>query len=395
LISLWFEFILVSEYDGRLEEALAAVSAHPLVGAQTPALLEQLLSDIILHAKRPVPGFPSEKHLDPAALERRTALWGLWAERLVVRDRRLADLIASSFPTQPDPGDPGEASLVDRMLMVANHYAGRQRAARLYAERVLRQAAQNRTSSVQHALLSCNPRALLSRTLWLEGFADRAVLAVEESVAEALASGNAFLICYTLVSAFVISICTGDLENARQFASALTERSVAHSLEYYQVWARCAALVLAISSGDLQAPEPFSVSPEPLYGPQYLDDLGVVSESLVTTCAIVRAEQGRGGWCAAETLRVKGERLLRDSSPDSPVQAEAAFAIALRTAREQGALSFELRVAMSLARLWRSQGRLAAGHELLSGVYGKFVEGFRTVDLRAARALLKQLAGGE
>lgn len=62
--------------------------------------------------------------------------------------------------------------------------------------------------------------------------------------------------------------------------------------------------------------------------------------------------------------------------------------------RDQDALSFELRVAMSLARLWRSQGRSPAAHELLSGVYQKFVEGFGTADLRVARALLGELDGG-
>jgi predicted ATPase/DNA-binding winged helix-turn-helix (wHTH) protein len=392
LISMWFEFILVSEYDGRLEDALASVISRPFTEEDAPARLEQLLCDVILQARGPVQGLTAAQRLGPAALERRMALWGLWAERLVGRDHRLANAISAYFPIQPAPG--GGARLVDRMLMVAHHYAGRQGPARLCAERVLRQTAEASMTPAQHALLSCDPRAVLSRVLWMQGFPDQAMRTAQQSVTEAMMTGNAYLTCYTLVTAFVISIYTGDPEKAGEFVTALRERSAAYSLEYYQVWARCLTQVLAIKSGDLEAPEHFSLTSDPLSGPQYLDDLGTLCESLVSTCAIARAENGRAGWRAAETLRVKGERLLEESGPDSPGQAEAVFQVALQTAREQGALSFELRVAMSLTRLWRSQGRSQAAHDLLSGVYGRFVEGFGTADLRAARALLTELAAG-
>jgi hypothetical protein len=395
LISMWFEFILVSEYDGRLEDVLASVICRPPSEEASPARLEQLLCDIILQAKGPVQGLTQAQRLDPAALERRTALWGLWAERLVGRDHRLANAISTCFPIQPASGGACTARLVDRMLMVAHHYAGRQGAARLCAQHVLRQTAESSMTASQQALLSCDPRAVLSRVLWIQGFADQAVRAARESVAEAMMTGNAYLVCYSLLSAFVVSMYTGDLDKAGEYVTALRERSAAHSLEYYQVWARCLTQVLAIRTGDLQAPAHFRLSVAALSSPQYLDDLGAMSESLVSHCAIARAEDGLGGWNAAETLRVKGERLLEENGSDFAAEAEAVFETALQTARDQDALSFELRVAMSIARLWRSQGRSPAAHELLSGVYRKFVEGFGTADLRAARALLGELAGND
>jgi len=394
LISMWFEFILVNEYDGRLEEVLASVVTRAPAEAAPPARLEQLLCDFILQAKGPVQGLTQAQRLDPAALERRTALWGLWAERLVGRDHRLANAISTYFPIQPASGGACTARLADRMLMVAHHYAGRQGAARLCAEHILRQSAETSMTARQQALLSCDPRAVLSRILWIQGFADQALRAAQESVAEAVMTDNPYLVCYSLVSAFVVSMYTGDLEKAGELVTALRERAAVDSLEYYQVWARCLAQVLAIRSGDLEAPPRFSLSPAALSSPQYLDDLGAMSESLVSGCAIARAESGLGGWNAAETLRVKGERLLDEGRPDATAQAAAVFQAALQTARDQDALSFELRVAMSLARLWRSQGRSPAAHELLSGVYQKFVEGFGTADLRAARALLGELDGG-
>jgi predicted ATPase/DNA-binding winged helix-turn-helix (wHTH) protein len=394
LVSMWFEFILVSEYDGRLESALASVISLPAAKEEPPARLEQLLCDIILQAKGPVQGLTAQERLDHAALERRTALWGLWAERLICKDHRLANTLSAYFCTQRAPEGAGATSLVDRMLTVAHHYAGRQVAARLCAERLLRQAAEPLTTPAQCALLSCYPRAVLSQTLWILGFADQAERAAEQSVAEAMMTGNPYLTCYTLLNAFFISMYVGDLEKAREFTRLLGEQSAAQCLEYYRVWARCLTRVLAVRSGELEAPAAFSLSADPLRGPQHLDDLGVLCESLVSTCAIVRAENGRGGWNAVETLRIKGERLSAHSSLTAPAQAELVFQAALRTAREQEALSFELRIAMSLARLWRSQGRFPQAHEMLSAVYGKFVEGFGTADLCAARSLLTELAGG-
>ena len=71
---------------------------------------------------------------------------------------------------------------------------------------------------------------------------------------------------------------------------------------------------------------------------------------------------------------------------------EAYFERALTIARQQQAKSWELRAAMSLARLWRDQGKVQQARELLAPVYGWFTEGFDTRDLKEAKALLKELA---
>ena len=65
---------------------------------------------------------------------------------------------------------------------------------------------------------------------------------------------------------------------------------------------------------------------------------------------------------------------------------------ALEVARAQGARLLELRAALSLARLWRDQGKVAQARELLAPVYGWFTEGFDTRDLKEAKALLEELA---
>src|SRR4029450_9484624 len=85
----------------------------------------------------------------------------------------------------------------------------------------------------------------------------------------------------------------------------------------------------------------------------------------------------------AETDRLKGALLLQQTAPDES-QAETCFQQALDSARRQQAKSLELRAAMSLARLWQYQGKLAEAYQLLADVYGWFTEGFDTADLQEA-----------
>jgi predicted ATPase len=96
-------------------------------------------------------------------------------------------------------------------------------------------------------------------------------------------------------------------------------------------------------------------------------------------------------WWEAEVNRVAGEISLMSSEPEA-TKAETYFDRALAIARHQQAKSWELRAAMSLARLWHSQGKVQQARELLAPVYGWFTEGFNTRDLKEAKALLSELA---
>ena len=101
------------------------------------------------------------------------------------------------------------------------------------------------------------------------------------------------------------------------------------------------------------------------------------------------AGSGVRGW-DAEIHRLRGELTLRLPYRD-PAKAEDSFRTALAIAREQGTRGYELRAAMSLARLWREQGRRGEARELLTPLYGSFTEGFDTPDLKEARTLLSEL----
>jgi tetratricopeptide (TPR) repeat protein len=107
--------------------------------------------------------------------------------------------------------------------------------------------------------------------------------------------------------------------------------------------------------------------------------------------AVAATETSKERWWEAELHRTAGEIALKSSQPDA-AKAEAHFERALAVARQQQAKSWELRAAMSMARLWRDQGKVQQARELLAPVYGWFTEGFDTRDLKEAKALLEQLA---
>jgi predicted ATPase len=135
---------------------------------------------------------------------------------------------------------------------------------------------------------------------------------------------------------------------------------------------------------------------------RYTSCLGVLAEGLGRTGQIAEgiatidkalgiSERYEERWCLAELLRVKGRLLQQVGAPGAAALAEVHFRRALAWAQQQGALSWGLRAAMSLARLWRDRSQTRKAHRLLASVYGRFSEGFETADLKAAEALIAQL----
>ena len=117
---------------------------------------------------------------------------------------------------------------------------------------------------------------------------------------------------------------------------------------------------------------------------QYDDAQRIIVEAKTT------AEKSKEIWFEAEVDRIAGEIALLDPQSDL-ARGEVCFERALAVARQQQAKSWELRASMSLARLWRDQGKVPQARELLAPVYGWFTEGFDTRDLKEAKALLNEL----
>ena len=132
--------------------------------------------------------------------------------------------------------------------------------------------------------------------------------------------------------------------------------------------------------------------------PYYLGMLGAayaragrpVEALPLLTDAFERVEETGERWFEAELHRRKGEVVLCLSDPDK-AEAERCFRKAMSVAHAQGAKLWELRAATSLGRFWAEQGRRAESHDLLAPIYDWFTEGFDTIDLKEARALLEEL----
>jgi predicted ATPase len=135
-----------------------------------------------------------------------------------------------------------------------------------------------------------------------------------------------------------------------------------------------------------------------LYEPRHLQYLAMAYAELgqlddAWRCiddAIETIERSKERWAEAEVHRIAGEIALKSPKPDA-AKAEAYFARALAVARQQQAKSWELRAAMSMARLWRDQGKRDEARDLLAPLYGWFTEGFDTRDLKEAKALLDEV----
>jgi predicted ATPase len=122
-----------------------------------------------------------------------------------------------------------------------------------------------------------------------------------------------------------------------------------------------------------------------------LDEAGRASEGLEALVeALEAARRSHEHYYEAELHRLRGELLLK-SETLSLSEAEACFRQAASLARDQNAKSFELRAAMSLCRLWRREGKSTEARQMLEEIYGWFTEGFDTVDLKDAKALLDEL----
>jgi predicted ATPase len=124
-----------------------------------------------------------------------------------------------------------------------------------------------------------------------------------------------------------------------------------------------------------------------------LAGLGRLTEALATVDqALARADRGGERYYVAELLRIKGEVLLQLAGDQSIPAAQGCFHEALEIAQERGALFWELRAALRLARLRMRQDRRTDGRQILAPVCDRFTEGFETTDLKQAKTLLEQLA---
>ena len=250
-------------------------------------------------------------------------------------------------------------------------------------------------------------RAFLSRALWLRGFIDQARLEAQTSIDELLATDHPFLFCRGLYYGVCrIKPTTGDFAAAEQIIARLIEAATRINAPFWQTAGRFLSGKSMIEQGEfaqgvtalndafdacrrtgwrISYPEFKGALATGLAGLGQLDEaLAAVNEGLDD---VVQGEHGHDLFFA-ELLRIKGEILLRRGAVTA---AEGSFREALNIAQQQEALLWELRAALSLARVRAHQDRRGEAKQLLAQVYDRFTEGFEAPDLRAAKAFLDEL----
>ena len=417
---LWMHLSLVEECRVRVEQALAALAASSnlnerlemrLCAAQGALLIIARGAEAHGSARAWTRALILAERLDDADYQLR-ALWGLWAFHVNTggyeTPLKLAERFVDLAAKQPGSDD---SLLGQRMLGGSLYLRGDLTGAREHLERVLAEyvASDERSHTLRFQfdpLVSA--RVFIAWILWLQGLPDQAIHAAEKAVEDTRATDHPPSLCYALaLGACPIAFLTGDLTAAEQHVRMLADHSTRYALSRWSAQGRAQRGVLLVKQGDDTAglalvreglddagPAGLAVelitfvtlSTEPLHraGP-LARQLQAVDE------AIDRSVGMEEHWARAELLRVKGELLLLDDAPEAARLAEDHFRQALDWAGRQGALSWELRAATSLARLLRNRGRSVDAIACLRPIYDRFTEGFGTADLKAARALLDTL----
>jgi predicted ATPase len=299
--------------------------------------------------------------------------------------------------------------VAERLIGVSQFYLGDLPAARRHVERVVADyvGSDHRSHIFRFQVLAgVTARVFLAWILWLQGFPDQAMRTAESSIEDARATNHALTLCYALaLAACPIALLVGDLAAAEHYTGTLLDHSSRCALARWRALGRGYQGVLAIKRGDVATGLPllragFDELGEAKFAvmrsitfvmAEALGPAGQISEGLaVVEEAIAQLERTEGRSLLAGLLWAKGELLLLQGAPGAAA-AEDHFRQALDWARRQGALSWELRAATSLARLLRDQGPSADALALLQPVYDRFTEGFGTADLKTAKALLDTL----
>jgi predicted ATPase/DNA-binding winged helix-turn-helix (wHTH) protein len=309
-------------------------------------------------------------------------------------------------------GDPVHLRFAYQQMAATLLTRGRSREAQQYLERLLRSPAASgdpRDAIYYNSNDHAADRATLAQALWMQGFAEQAVNEARLCLKELQGADHPLLLCRALygigrMSTMICDFATADREIARLIE--VTKGSNAHLWEAAARFLKGKLLVErgAFAQGLLVLRDAFETCDRTGWHISYEEYKGALALGLAGTgrldeallavddamAADRKGSDGRG-WYAPELLRIKGEVLLQQAAGQLALAAEDCFDQAAQIAREQGALFWELRIALSLAHLKVSQGRHHEARAPLAAVYDRFTEGFATADLQAARTMLEGL----
>jgi predicted ATPase len=357
------------------------------------------------------------RHCTEAGLiEKAAGLWGKAGQKSLARAallegaeqlKRALDQIAT-LPATPDLRREEiklRVAFANALALIGDFVEGKEhydRALAIYDPAEHRPIATSSGRDVGVTLLSFR-----SACLWILGYPVASRNDGERAVKNARETGQATTLMYALYFAGDSHMCCGNYAAANAQVDELIALADAKGTPFFKAlgtaergWlfamtGKASDAVRAITSGLTSLRSAGAT----LYEPRHLSSLAMAYADLgqlddAWRCiddAIAKVERSQEKWCEAEVHRIAGEIALKSLAP-GPERAEAYFNHALAVARKQQAKSWELRAAMSMARLWRDQGKRDEARDLLAPVYGWFTEGFDTLDLKEAKALLDEIS---
>jgi predicted ATPase len=340
-----------------------------------------------------------------------SVLFAFWVANFVAFNGEVVRELAAQFLTLAEKQGAAVPLMVAHRMMgatlaftgeIAGALAHHDRSLALYDPAEHRSLAARFGQDIRVTVLSYQALAL-----WLLGYPEAALAGVDQALKEAREIGQAATLMVALERASFAHTFCGNYATANALAKELVGladekaalgwkgEGMSHQGSVLALTGKAPEALQTLTSGITA----WRSTGATLYVPLYLSylarayaELGQFDDASRTIVdAITAVEISKQRWCEAEIHCVAGEIALRSPEPDA-AKAEAYFERALAVAREQQAKSWELRAAMSMARLWRDQGKRHESRNLLAPVYGWFTEGFNTLDLKQAKALLDSLA---
>ena len=417
---VWLHLSLVIECRERAERAVEILAPGFNLGAPLERRLHIALAVALILTMGPVDRTRAvvakarelAESVDDVEAQLRT-LWAQWSVEFTTGECGAARATVRRFSeVARRTGDEGLVLVADRLIGNMRRIAGRPSEARMLLERVLERyaAPKNQRHRIlfhydQHVLA----RATLAHVLCLQGYVDQAKEQARISFEEAGTSDDGFSRCWALQYAVCpIALMTGDMVVADSAVASMNDLAARLDATLWKIlgsfwegkllverreFARGSALLQkALDKCDQTG---WRICNAEFLGvlAQGLAGLGQLDTALITVDkALARAEQSGERYSIPELLRIKGEVLLQQAANAGQSAGEDCLLDAIAAAREQGALFWELRAALSLARLRTNQNRQDEANQILGPVYDQFTEGFEAADLKQAKSLLEQLA---
>ena len=421
-VPIWWHLSLTNESRERCERALISLQPHATVNTWSQMQLRIALGSSLIttmgSASQAVTVLTQALEIAEALDDidaRARVLSGLLnvftfrgeyvrARTAVERLEQIADRI----------GDPASARFADRMMGNILFTTGRPREVQQYFERVLGSSVVPRN---RFGMILDDPnahsaaRAMLAQAPLLQGCTERALHEARASLDDVRGTDPPIVLCRALYQGICrIAIMIGDFATADREIACLIELSRDLNAHLSENRGRILQGRLLVERGAFvqgltvlrDASKTYEGTGWHLSHSEFkgalalaLAGTGRPDEALgVLDDAMTFAGERESGtvWYVPELLRIKGEVLLLQAADQSVQAAETCFNQAGAMAHEQDALFWELRIAVSLARLRVTQGRHCEARALLAPVYDRFTDGFMTADLRAARGILDSIS---